>query len=118
VEYYRVQVRAIHEGREGRSAGSQVAALMRSVLAEFSRYNEVQKKIPREVTAGIEKVTNPDRLVNLIAANAPFKLEKKVVEELPREVARSIRFLYVQTIQEALAALFPPELLSAAPPAS
>ncbi len=35
---------------------------------------------------------------------------RKDVEELPREVARSIRFVYVQTIQEALAALFPPEL--------
>jgi len=74
-EYYRVQVRAIREARE---AGSQVAALMRTVLAEFTRYNEAQKKIPRELAAGIEKVTNPDRLVNLIAANVPFKLEKKI----------------------------------------
>jgi ATP-dependent Lon protease len=40
---------------------------------------------------------------------------RKDVEELPREVARSIRFLYVETIQEALAALFPAELT--APPA-
>jgi ATP-dependent Lon protease len=38
---------------------------------------------------------------------------RKDVEELPREVARSIRFVYVQTIQEALAALFPTELLAA-----
>jgi ATP-dependent Lon protease len=75
---YRVQVRAIHEARESRDSGSQVAALMRAVLAEFGRYNEVQKKIPREVTSGIEKVTNPDRLVNLIAANVPFKIESKV----------------------------------------
>ncbi|OHD76454.1 MAG: endopeptidase La [Spirochaetes bacterium RBG_16_67_19] len=39
---------------------------------------------------------------------------RKDVEELPREVARSIRFLYVQTIQEALAALFPAELTAPA----
>jgi ATP-dependent Lon protease len=77
-DYYRVQVRAIREAREGRASGSQMAALMRAVLAEFNRYNEVQKKIPREVAAGIEKVANPDRLVNLIAANVPFKLEKKI----------------------------------------
>ncbi len=77
-DYYRVQVRAIREARESRAAGSQVAALMRTVLAEFNRYNEVQKKIPREVASGIEKVSNPDRLVNLIAANVPFKLEKKI----------------------------------------
>jgi ATP-dependent Lon protease len=74
---YRVQVRAIREARQTAS-GSQVAALMRTVLSEFTRYNEVQKKIPREVASGIEKVANPDRLVNLIAANVPFKLEKKV----------------------------------------
>jgi ATP-dependent Lon protease len=79
VEYYRVQVRAIREAREERrEASSQVAALMRTVLAEFGRYNEAQKKIPREVASGIEKVTNPDRLVNLIAANVPFKIERKV----------------------------------------
>jgi len=44
---------------------------------------------------------------------------RKDVEELPREVARSIQFLYVETIQEALAALFPAELsaqASAKPP--
>ncbi len=76
-DYYRVQVRAIRDARQT-AAGSQVAALMRSVLAEFNRYNEVQKKIPREVASGIEKVANPDRLVNLIAANVPFKLEKKI----------------------------------------
>jgi ATP-dependent Lon protease len=78
-EYYRVQVRAIREGREERrESSSQVAALMRTVLSEFARYNEAQKKIPREVASGIEKVTNPDRLVNLIAANVPLKLEKKI----------------------------------------
>jgi uncharacterized membrane protein (UPF0182 family) len=36
------------------------------------------------------------------------------VEELPREIARSIRFVYAETIQEALAALFPPELTAPA----
>jgi len=77
-DYYRVQVRAIREAREGREAGSQVAALMRTVLAEFARYNEVQKKIPHEVVSGIEKVTGPDRLVNLIAANVPFKIDRKI----------------------------------------
>ena len=78
-EYYRVQVRAIREGREERrESSSQVAALMRTVLSEFARYNEAQKKIPREVASGIEKVTNPDRLVNLIAANVPLKVEKKI----------------------------------------
>jgi len=39
---------------------------------------------------------------------------RKDVEELPREIARSIQFLYVETIQEALAALFPAELLAQA----
>jgi ATP-dependent Lon protease len=78
-DYYRVQVRAIREGgEERRDSSSQLAALMRTALAEFARYNEAQKKIPREVASGIEKVTNPDRLVNLIAANVPLKLEKKI----------------------------------------
>jgi ATP-dependent Lon protease len=40
---------------------------------------------------------------------------RKDVEELPREVARSIQFIYAQTIQDALAALFPPELLATPP---
>jgi len=74
-DYYQVEVRTIREARE---AGAQVAALVRTVQAEFARYVGVYKKIPQEVLAGIEKVTAPDRLVNLIAANAPFSLEKKV----------------------------------------
>jgi len=74
-DYYQVEGRTIREARE---AGAQVAALVRTVQAEFARYVGVYKKIPQEVLAGIEKVTAPDRLVNLIAANAPFSLEKKV----------------------------------------
>jgi ATP-dependent Lon protease len=34
---------------------------------------------------------------------------RKDVEELPREVSRAVRFVFVQTIQEGLATLFPAE---------
>lgn len=74
-DFFKVQVRAIQESP---AADSQISALMRTVLKEFIRYNGIHKKIPQEIVSGIEKAESPDRLVNMIGANVPIKLEKKI----------------------------------------
>jgi len=66
----------------------QVAALMRTVLTQFSQYNEVAKKVPAEAVTAIVSAGAPDVLVDLVAGNLPLKFEQKMellAAEDPRE---------------------------------
>jgi len=56
----------------------QVAALMRTVLTQFSQYNEVAKKVPAEAVTAIVSAEAPDVLVDLVAGNLPLKFEQKM----------------------------------------
>jgi ATP-dependent Lon protease len=56
----------------------QVSALMRTVLAQFSQYNEIAKKVPAEAVTAIESAEGPDVLVDLVAGNVPLKFEQKM----------------------------------------
>jgi len=51
---------------------------MRTVLTQFSQYNEVAKKVPAEAVTAIESAEGPDLLVDLVAGNLPLKLEQKM----------------------------------------
>jgi ATP-dependent Lon protease len=98
-ETYRVQVRTIAEVRE---TDPEIAALMRAVLTQLGRYNAVQKKIPQEIVAGIEKADSPDQLVNLVCSNAAFKLERKVellAQVDPRQRLESLATLLSEEAQ-------------------
>ncbi|MQY76339.1 MAG: endopeptidase La [Spirochaeta sp.] len=74
-EYYRVQVKPI---KEESGVNSEISALVRILRKEFSRYSSLYRKIPAEIIAGIEKTKTPDKLVNIICANVPLVVEKKV----------------------------------------
>ncbi len=74
-EYYRVQVKPI---REESGINPEISALVRILRKEFNRYSSLYKKIPAEIIAGIEKTRIPDKLVNIICANVPLVVEKKV----------------------------------------
>jgi len=56
----------------------QISALMRTVLSQFSQYNEVTKKVPAEAVTAIESADSPDVLVDLVAGNLPLKFEQKM----------------------------------------
>jgi ATP-dependent Lon protease len=72
---FRVLVRPLRETREGTP---QVAALMRTAVTHFSRYNEISKKVPPEIAQAIESADAPDTLVDLLAGNLPLGLDKKL----------------------------------------
>jgi len=74
-EYYRVQVKPI---KEESGINPEISALIRILRKEFSRYSSLYRKIPAEIIAGIEKTRTPDKLVNIICANVPLVVEKKV----------------------------------------
>ncbi len=72
---FHVQIKVIEEQRE---ITPQVTALMDSVHEAFKRYAKFQKKIPPEAITAIERADFADKLVDLICANIPLKVAKKV----------------------------------------
>jgi len=105
--------------KDGPSAGVAITAALLSAVSGFSAH--AGHTMTGEITltgrvlaiGGVkEKVlaAHRNRFSHVLLPEG----NRKDVEELTREVARSIRFLYVETIQEALAALFPAELTAAA----
>jgi ATP-dependent Lon protease len=72
---FRVTVRPMKEFDE---TTPRIAALMRSAVTHFTQYNEIYKKVPPEITAGIESAASANVLVDLIAGNLPLKQERKL----------------------------------------
>ena len=74
-EGLRVLVKPIREATE---VTPRLSALMRTALAQFTRYNEISHKVPAEAVSSIESAEAPDTLVDLIAGNLPLKNESKL----------------------------------------
>jgi ATP-dependent Lon protease len=72
----------------------QIAALMRTLLSQFSQYNEVTKKVAPEAVTAIEAADTPDVLVDLVAGAIPLKLEQKLellsLEDTARRLERCL----------------------------
>jgi ATP-dependent Lon protease len=61
-----------------RNTAEELKPLMSAVRNSFEAYGKHQKKITEEVKKSILEAEYPDKLVDLIAANTHFPLEKKV----------------------------------------
>ncbi len=104
---FRVVVRPIKESHE---TGPRMAALMRSAVDHFARYNALYKKVPPEIAAAIESADAPDMLVDLIAGNLPLKSERKLellsiedsVERLERCVAVVASEIEVMALEQEI----------------
>lgn len=55
----------------------QIDALMRFVREQFGRYVKLERKIPSEILASLSGIDDPHRLVDVVAATMPTKVEQK-----------------------------------------
>jgi ATP-dependent Lon protease len=55
-----------------------LAALMNTVQDAFTTYTTVNKKIPKDSVEDIRKADSPNKLIDLICAHVPFRVEKKI----------------------------------------
>ena len=81
VPYFRCRVRTVDEPETADDAESE--ALMRTVLASFENYININKSIAPEVFASVISIENPGRLADVIASHLDIKLEDKqlLIEE-------------------------------------
>ena len=67
----------------------QISALMRSVVNQFEQYVKLEKKIPSEVLATFSGIDEPHRLIDMIAAHMPLRVEQKQkILEIADEIER------------------------------
>jgi len=58
-------------------AGTEVAALMRSVIEQFENYSKVNKKLPAETAVQLAQIEEASRLADAVAANINIKVSDK-----------------------------------------
>ncbi len=62
---------------EGVSGGTEVKALMRSVVDQFDNYAKLNKKLPAETAVQLGEIEEPARLADAIASNLSLKVSDK-----------------------------------------
>lgn len=62
---------------ENDTKDAQTEALMRTIIAQFTRYAKNSKRISEETLESVEKIAEPGRLADMIATNLPLKLTAK-----------------------------------------
>lgn len=74
-DFFRVQVRKFQEDQR---ITSHISALMRTIQKEFTTYSSLYPKFPDEIINSIEHAQTPNKLINLVCANVPFKTGQKI----------------------------------------
>ncbi len=62
---------------ESEATGTEVTALMRSVVDQFENYAKLNKKLPAETAVQFSEIEEPSRLSDAVAANLSLKVSDK-----------------------------------------
>ena len=95
-EHYAASLRQLNE-EEVDSAEAQI--YKRTVLDQFERFIQINKKIPNEVLTSLNNIDDPSRLSDTIAAHMSLKLEQK--QELLEILSAKSRLEKLMSLMEA-----------------
>jgi ATP-dependent Lon protease len=70
-------VAKVLEVADGEASGTEVTALMRSVVDQFDNYAKLNKKLPAETAVQLSEIEEPARLADAVAANLSLKVSDK-----------------------------------------
>ncbi len=73
-EYFEAEVFHLDESA---SAQNEVEAISRSVVTSFDNYIKLNKKIPYDILANIQKLTDPSLIADTIATHLALKISEK-----------------------------------------
>ncbi len=76
VPYFRARIDYIPEPKDQHD-NPRAEALRRAVFRQFVEYVEVSQKLTVEILPGIEAITSPGRIADIIASNLDLKIEEK-----------------------------------------
>jgi ATP-dependent Lon protease len=73
-DFFQVELERIIEPE---IAGTEAAALVRSVVKSFEVYAGLNKNIPKDLLENVSSIDNPSKLADTVAAHFSFKIEDK-----------------------------------------
>ena len=76
------------------SSGTEVAALMRSVVEQFENYSKFNKKLPAETAVQMGQIEEPSRLADAVASNINIKVSDKQALLTELNAARRLEMAY------------------------
>jgi ATP-dependent Lon protease len=89
--YFRVEAKKIRSAEE---ISPLIKSLMRTVGESFKTYAALNKKIPADAVAAVERVDRqPNRLVDLVCSHVPFKLDKRTELLAEADIERRLHLL-------------------------
>ncbi len=62
---------------EQEASGTEVTAMMRSVIDQFENYSKLNKKLPAETAVQLSEIDDPAKLADAVAANLSLKVSDK-----------------------------------------
>ena len=79
---------------EESASGTEVTALMRSVVDQFENYAKLNKKLPAETAVQLSEIDEPSRLADSIAANLSLKVSDKQSLLIERDPGKRLEMAY------------------------
>ena len=79
---------------EEKSTGTEVTALMRSVVDQFENYAKLNKKLPAETAVQLSEIEDPSRLADAVAANLSLKVSDKQALLIERDPGKRLEMAY------------------------
>ncbi|WP_219893116.1 endopeptidase La [Aquisediminimonas profunda] len=79
---------------EEKAAGTEVTALMRSVVDQFENYAKLNKKLPAETAVQLSEIEDPSRLADAVAANLSLKVSDKQALLIERDPGKRLEMAY------------------------
>jgi ATP-dependent Lon protease len=79
---------------EGEASGTEVTALMRSVVDQFENYTKLNKKLPAETAMQMGDIEEPSRLADAVAANLALKVSDKQTLLVERDPGKRLEMTF------------------------
>jgi ATP-dependent Lon protease len=76
------------------ASGTEVEALMRSVVGQFENYARLNKKLPQETIAQLSQIEDPGRLADAVAGNIAIKVSDKQALLVELDPARRLEMAF------------------------
>lgn len=91
-DYYQVEIEAVEE--TGDRDDPELQALMRSMFSRFEQLVKVNKKIPSELVSSLERIEDPGRLADSVAAHMTIKLEDRQKALMELDINQRLELLH------------------------
>src|SRR3546814_311789 len=79
---------------DAEAEGTEVAALMRSVIDQFENYAKLNRKLPAETAVQLSEIDDASRLADAVAGNISIKVADKQALLVERDPAKRLEMAY------------------------